>query len=57
MCGNKFLPRDVRQQVDLTYAGQPYRLMVYAIGAWRYRVHLGTRVVAAMCPARNQPRI
>ncbi|MCS5638557.1 MAG: ATP-grasp domain-containing protein, partial [Myxococcota bacterium] len=41
------IPPSQGQQVDLTYGGQPYRLMVYAIGAWRYRVHLGPRAVAA----------
>ena len=41
------IPQNQGQQVDLSYAGQSYRLMVYAIGAWRYRVHLGDRAVAA----------
>jgi acetyl/propionyl-CoA carboxylase alpha subunit/acetyl-CoA carboxylase carboxyltransferase component len=41
------IPPSQGQQVDLTYAGEAYRLMVYAIGAWRYRVHLGDRAVAA----------
>ncbi len=41
------IPPNQGQQVDLTYGGQSYRLMVYAIGAWRYRVHLGARAVAA----------
>jgi acetyl/propionyl-CoA carboxylase alpha subunit/acetyl-CoA carboxylase carboxyltransferase component len=41
------IPPSQGQQVDLTYGGESYRLMVYAIGAWRYRVHLGSRAVAA----------
>jgi len=41
------IPPNQGQQVDLTYGGQGYRLMVYATGAWRYRVHLGNRAVAA----------
>jgi acetyl/propionyl-CoA carboxylase alpha subunit/acetyl-CoA carboxylase carboxyltransferase component len=41
------IPPNQGQEVDLTYGGQGYRLTVYAIGAWRYRVHLGERAVAA----------
>ena len=41
------IPPSQGQQVDLTFGAQGYRLMVYAIGAWRYRVHLGSRAVAA----------
>ena len=35
------------QQIDLSYGGEPYRLMVYTVGSWRYRVHLDGRVVTA----------
>jgi len=35
------------QQVDLSFGGEPYRMMVYAIGSWRYRVHLDGRTVTA----------
>jgi len=35
------------QQIDLTYSGEHYRLQVFAIGSWRYRVHLDGQVVAA----------
>ncbi|MGH0036018.1 MAG: carboxyl transferase domain-containing protein [Myxococcota bacterium] len=37
------------QQIDLSLDGEGYRLDVYAIGNWRYRVHLdGAAVTAAM---------
>ena len=35
------------QQIDLSFAGESYRLKVYAIGSWRYRVHLEGRAVGA----------
>ena len=41
------IPPSQGQQIDLTYQGQNYRLKVYAIGSWRYRVHMEGRVVAA----------
>ncbi|MBW1882751.1 MAG: hypothetical protein JRJ58_04440, partial [Deltaproteobacteria bacterium] len=42
-------PSSEGQQIDLSYAGESYRLMVYAIGSWRYRVHLeGVAVGATM---------
>jgi acetyl/propionyl-CoA carboxylase alpha subunit/acetyl-CoA carboxylase carboxyltransferase component len=41
------IPPNSGQQIDLTHAGESYRLMVYAIGSWRYRVHLDGRVVGA----------
>ncbi len=41
------VPRSSGQQVDLTFEGESYRLMVYAIGAWRYRVHLDGRALGA----------
>ncbi len=41
------IPPNEGQQIDLSHEGQSYRLMVYAIGAWRYRVHLDGRAVGA----------
>ncbi len=34
-------------QVDLSHRGHAYRLQVYAVGSWRYRVHLDGRVASA----------
>lgn len=43
------LPSSEGQQIDLTHGTQSYRLKVYAIGSWRYRVHLeGVAVGATM---------
>jgi len=43
------LPSSEGQQIDLTFGTESYRLKVYAIGSWRYRVHLeGTAVGATM---------
>ena len=39
------VPASTGQRVDLTHRGESYELAVYAIGAWRYRVHLDGRVV------------
>jgi len=41
------VPPSRGQQIDLTYGGEHYRLQVFAIGSWRYRVHLDGRVVTA----------
>ncbi len=41
------IPASRGQQIDLTHRGEQYRLQVFAIGSWRYRVHLDGRVVAA----------
>ncbi len=41
------IPVSGGQQIDLSYDGESYRLMVYAIGAWGYRVHLDGKVVRA----------
>jgi len=41
------VPPSMGQQIDLNYGGEPYRLMVYTVGSWRYRVHLDGRVVTA----------
>lgn len=43
------LPASEGQQIDLTFGSESYRLKVYAIGSWRYRVHLeGVAVGATM---------
>jgi acetyl-CoA carboxylase carboxyltransferase component/biotin carboxyl carrier protein len=41
------VPPSRGQQIDLTHRGESYRLEVFAVGSWRYRVHLDGRVVAA----------
>lgn len=41
------IPLNQGQQIDLTYEGESYRLLVYAIGSWGYRVHLDGRAVRA----------
>ena len=41
------IPPSRGQEIDLAYEGESYRLTVYAIGSWRYRVHLGDRAVGA----------
>ncbi|MEE3326758.1 MAG: biotin carboxylase N-terminal domain-containing protein [Myxococcota bacterium] len=41
------IPLSQGQQIDLTYEGESYRLLVYAIGSWGYRVHLDGRAVRA----------
>ncbi|MCL4685644.1 biotin/lipoyl-binding protein [Myxococcota bacterium] len=41
------IPPSEGQRIDLTYRGEAYPLQVYAIGSWRYRVHLEGEVVAA----------
>ncbi|MEM9175281.1 MAG: carboxyl transferase domain-containing protein [Myxococcota bacterium] len=43
------LPSSEGQQIDLTHGTQSYRLKVFAMGSWRYRVHLdGVAVGATM---------
>ncbi len=39
------IPPSTGLDVDLVYAGRPYRLKVFAIGDWAYRIYLGDRVV------------
>ena len=39
------VPASSGQRIDLTHRGESYELEVYAVGAWRYRVHLDGRVV------------
>lgn len=41
------IPLNQGQQIDLNYEGESYRLLVYAIGSWGYRVHLDGRAVRA----------
>ncbi len=41
------IPPSLGQQIDLSYRGESYRLEVYTVGSWRYRVHLEGRVVSA----------
>ena len=41
------LPSSEGQQIDLTFGTESYRLKVYAIGSWRYRVHLEGAAVGA----------
>ena len=41
------IPPAEGQRIDLTYDGESYELTVYAIGSWRYRVHLEGRAVGA----------
>jgi len=42
------LPSPEGQQIDLTFGSESYRLKVYAIGSWRYRVHLEGVAVGAL---------
>ena len=41
------VPASQGQEIDLSFAGEQYRVRVFAVGSWRYRVHLDGRVVAA----------
>jgi acetyl/propionyl-CoA carboxylase alpha subunit/acetyl-CoA carboxylase carboxyltransferase component len=41
------IPPSTGQRVDLTAGAESYRLEVFAVGAWRYRVHLDGRVAVA----------
>jgi acetyl/propionyl-CoA carboxylase alpha subunit/acetyl-CoA carboxylase carboxyltransferase component len=40
------VPASVGQQIDLGYQGESYRLQVFAVGAWHYRIYLDGQVVA-----------
>jgi acetyl/propionyl-CoA carboxylase alpha subunit/acetyl-CoA carboxylase carboxyltransferase component len=42
----RLIPPSSGLEIDLVYAGAAYRLSVFAVGGWRYRVYLGDRVVA-----------
>ncbi len=50
------IPPSEGQQVDLSKDGESYRVMVYAIGSWRYRVHLDGRVVSARLREEDEHR-
>ena len=39
------VPPSVGQEVDLSFGGVGYRLAVFALGSWRYRVYLDGRAV------------
>lgn len=41
------VPPSDGQEIDLSHAGESYPLQVFAVGGWRYRVHLGAALVAA----------
>jgi len=47
------IPPSTGQRVDLVYAGANYPLEVFAIGAWRYRVHLDGRVTTVRLRSRG----
>lgn len=38
--GPSRVPASIGQRVDLVYRAEPYRLQVYAIGGWKYRIQL-----------------
>ena len=41
------VPVSSGQQIDLGFGGEQYRLEVFAVGAWRYRVHEGGHALTA----------
>jgi len=41
------VPPSVGQQIELSHRGASYRLAVFALGSWRYRVRLGEHRVTA----------
>jgi acetyl/propionyl-CoA carboxylase alpha subunit/acetyl-CoA carboxylase carboxyltransferase component len=41
------VPASAGQRLDLSHGGGNYRLEIFAVGAWRYRVHLDGRVLTA----------
>jgi acetyl/propionyl-CoA carboxylase alpha subunit/acetyl-CoA carboxylase carboxyltransferase component len=41
------VPPSGGQCIDLAHGGESYRVEVFAVGSWRYRVHCDGRVVAA----------
>jgi len=45
--GPSRVPPSLGQQIDLSYRGESYRLEVFAVGSWHYRVHLDGRAVSA----------
>jgi acetyl/propionyl-CoA carboxylase alpha subunit/acetyl-CoA carboxylase carboxyltransferase component len=38
--GASRVPPSIGQRIDLTYRGEAYRLQIFAIGGWKYRVQL-----------------
>ena len=41
------VPASQGQEIDLGFGGEQYRVRVFAVGSWHYRVHLDGRAVAA----------
>jgi acetyl/propionyl-CoA carboxylase alpha subunit/acetyl-CoA carboxylase carboxyltransferase component len=39
------IPPSNGAEIDLVYAGRPYRLHVFALGGWSYRIHHGDRAM------------
>jgi acetyl/propionyl-CoA carboxylase alpha subunit/acetyl-CoA carboxylase carboxyltransferase component len=39
------IPASTGAEIDLVYAGQSYRLHVFALGGWTYRIHHGGRAM------------
>jgi acetyl/propionyl-CoA carboxylase alpha subunit len=50
------IPDSEGQRIDLSRHGQSYRLEVFTIGAWRYRVHLDGRVVQVTLRSEGENR-
>jgi acetyl/propionyl-CoA carboxylase alpha subunit/acetyl-CoA carboxylase carboxyltransferase component len=50
------IPASDGQRIDLSRGEESYRLDVFAIGAWRYRVHLDGRVVQVALRSEGQGR-
>jgi len=40
------VPPSAGQEIELSHLGERYKLQVFALGSWRYRVHLDGRVAA-----------
>lgn len=47
------IPPSVGQQIDLTHEGAGYRLLVYGIGSWRYRVQQNGESALATLAVRD----
>ncbi len=52
--GQDRIPPSVGQEVDLAYQSTQYRLRVFGVGAWRYRVHLESQVVSVQLKTFEQ---
>ncbi len=48
-----WIPASTGQQIQLTHSLEEYRLDVFAVGAWKYRVYLDGKVVHATLLARD----